>query len=162
MTSHLSPSCGVRARSHPSWRLATAASSARVGLRNRRAGERWAGRCGPHTPVAFLAVWGTKPGPSQHCLHSTGLWELGPAADTGGSWEWAGWCAELLLTFHGHLCHPAPQNRVQSMGHRTEEPPCVALPIHWGLSPPEGTRFEGRDPLVSSSAFLAPSTRLGT
>lgn len=91
MTSHLSPSCGVRACSHPSWRLVTAASSTGVALRSQRTGERWAvGEMGGppppplhavtvRTPVVFLAVWGTEPGLCQHCLHST---RLGLAANT--------------------------------------------------------------------------------
>lgn len=97
MTSHLSRSCSVRARSHPSWRLATAASSVLVGLGSSRAGERWAGPASPplhaatvRAPFAFLAVWGTEPGLSQPCLQPAGLRELGLDEDTGGRWEWAG------------------------------------------------------------------------
>lgn len=90
MTSHLSPSCSVRARSHPSWRFATAAPLALVGLRSRRVGERWAGQS-PHSRLTLRLLAPSLPswqagGPSQGRL-STACTPQG-----SGSWVWQRMC----------------------------------------------------------------------
>lgn len=109
MTSHLSLSCSVRACSHPSWRFATAASSALVGLVREEVGRPLQPPLHAMTVYGFFLfvvvclpfwqsgerswVWGTEFGPPWHYLCSVGLWELGLAEKMGGSWESAGQCA---------------------------------------------------------------------
>lgn len=121
MTSHLSPSRSVTARSHPSWKLATAASSALVGLRSRRAGERWAApRFTLRLFVLPLLSWQSG-GPSWGCLR--------PACSLRGSGGW-GWRT----------------TRVAAGSERGSVPSCCRISmVTWAVPlPPGDTTFRTR------------------
>lgn len=165
MTSHLSRSCSVRARSHPSWRLATAASSVLVGLGSSKPGRGGqappAPRFMPRLFVPPLPSWQSG-GPSRGCLS--------PACSLQGSGSW-GWTRTQVAGGNGQgsespwsrpLSHPAAPR----LEHGSSARGTVLLRVARSLvCLPTGryrTHFEGRDPPVSSSVSPVPNNRLGT
>lgn len=99
MTSHLSLSCSVKSCSHPFWRPATAASSARWPRELERGGQ--ASPAPASCPPGSLGTGAGSGGRGLGLWHcSAGLWEPGLAQELGSHWELAGLCAQWLQGLH--------------------------------------------------------------
>lgn len=152
MTSHLSLSCSVRACSHPSWRPATAAPSALVGLLSRAARK-----SGQAPSLRLHATHACAPGASSWASCSlregarAGWLSLG-VPGTDGILQGSGSLG--CCSFHSCILRQARQGHVWSRRCEPEDSPSSALALHLYL-PTEGPGFQGLFITISSTQHEA-------